>query len=321
MLERKSCPPRVSIIILNWNNAEDTLACLDSVAALDYPAARVIVVDNGSTDDSAARIRAAYPDVELIETGENLGYAGGNNVGIRHALAQGADYVCILNNDVIVDPGFLGPLVDALQAEADVGVVTPLAVERTEGSGRVWALGLAVNRRTAAVTRLHAGQDLDVWRGRLPFEVEVASGAAMVARREVLERAGLMDEEFFLYYEEVDWCLSLHGYGYRILAVPASVVWHKVSGTLGVASPQIDYYMLRNHLRLICRRWFGIHRSYLCGRVVVRNLVAAAAFTLKSHSGQRIPNRDARLLALRDAILGRWGKMGPDVAKVCYPNQ
>ena len=312
--------PKVANIILNWNNAEDTLACLGSVAAMDYPAGHTIVVDNGSTDDSVVCIRASFPDVQMIETGENLGYAGGNNVGIRYALAQEAHYICILNNDITVEPGFLEPLLDAMQSRPDVGIVTPLVAEKVD-RGCVWALGSAVNWRTAAVTRLHAGEAVDGWRQQAPFEVDIASGAAMLVRREVFECAGFMDEEFFLYYEEVDWCLHLRQAGYRILAVPASVVLHGASGTLGVTSPLIDYYMLRNHLRLIGRHWSGTRSGCLCGRVVLRNLLAVAAFTVKSHNGQRIPNRNARLLALRAALLGRWGKMGPDEAKVCNPNR
>ncbi|MGQ9841835.1 MAG: glycosyltransferase family 2 protein [Anaerolineae bacterium] len=315
--------PSVAIIILNWNNPDDTLACLDSVAAPDYPtdSLEVIVVDNGSTDDSVARIRAKFPAVTIIETGANLGYAGGNNAGIRHALAAGAEAVCILNNDVTVEPDFLAPLIAALHSQPDVGIVTPLVAERTGDGGRVWALGSAVNRRTAAVNRYCAGEPVDAWRGREPFAVEIASGAAMLIRREVFERVGLMDEDFFLYFEEVDWCLKVRQAGYRILAVPASLVWHNVSATLGTTSPVIDYYMLRNHLRLISRHWRGPRRIFLQARVVVRNLLTIAAYTAKPHGGQRIPNRDARLLALRDAALGRWGEMGPDVARICYPNQ
>lgn len=313
----------IAFIVLNWNNPPDTLACLRSVAALDYPAGRiqVIVVDNGSTDDSVARIRTAYPSVTIIETGANLGYAGGNNAGIRHALAHGADVIGLLNNDVTIEPDFLAPLLAALDSRPDIGVVTPLVAERSHDGGRVWALGSSVDRRTGAVSRNHAGQPVASWREQPSLDVDVASGAAMLVRREVFERAGLMDEDFFLYFEEVDWSLAVRRAGYRILAVPASVVWHKVSATLGTTSPVIDYYMLRNHLRLIGRHWSGVRRTYLWSKVVLRNLATIAAYTVKPHGGRRIPNRDARFLALRDAILRRWGEMGPDVAKVCYPNR
>lgn len=306
----------VAIVVLNWNNAQDTLACLTSLAALDYPRCKILVVDNGSTDDSVARIRDSFPQVTILETGENLGYAGGNNTGIRHALEHGADLVCILNNDVTVEPGFLAPLVSALKGRPDVGIVTPLVAEQACAS-RIWALGSAVNWRNAAVTRGHAGEPVASWFQHTPFEVDIASGTAMLVRAEVFQRCGLLDEEFYLYYEESDWCLRVRQAGYRVLAVPASLVRHKVSATLGTTSPVIDYYMLRNHLRFIGRHWRGPRRSCLLARVVSREIVRLAVFTMKPHDGKRIPHRDARLLALRDAGLRRWGAMGPDVARAC----
>ena len=306
---RKRCPmnPFVVIIVLNWRKPIETLACLESLSHITYPETQIVVVDNGSGDDSVAMIRTGFPQAEILETGTNLGYAGGNNVGVRYALAAGGDSICILNNDVVVEPAFLGPLLAALQAQPDVGIVTPLVAEQSD-SGYIWALGSAVNWRTAEISRLHIGEAVVAWRQREPFEVEIASGAAMLVKREVFERAGLMAEDFFLYYEEVDWCLKVRRAGYRILAVPASVVWHKVSATLGATSPIIDYYMLRNHLRLIGRHWRGIDRWRVLATTVMRNLITVAAYSVKSHHGKRIPSRDARLLALRDAALGRSGK-------------
>lgn len=314
--------PAVVIIILNWNNPDVTLECLRSVMALDYPAdcLQVVVVDNGSTDNSVTRLRGAYLDVTLMETGTNLGYAGGNNVGIRYGLERGAEWICILNNDVTVAPDFLTILISVLQEDQDAGVATPLVADMTNPQ-LVWALGSAVNRRTGAVHRLHTDEQVEEWRRQQPFVVDAASGAAMLVKRQVFEQVGLLDESFFLYYEETDWCLRVHQAGYRVLAVPASVVWHRVSATLGTASPVIDYYMLRNHLHLIARNWHGPQRWRILSRTVICNLVTIAAFTLKTQQGHRLPSRNARLMALRDAIRGHWGKMGPDVAEICNPNR
>ena len=308
----------VAIIVLAWNRRDVTLACLDSLAALDYPANRlqIIGVDNGSTDGTAHAIREQFPQVTVLENGENLGYAGGNNVGLRYALAQGADYICILNNDVTVAPDYLTPLLAAFQEHIDAGVVTPLVAEVSEPE-RVWALGAAVDWQTGTVRRLHAGEMAQMLQASDPFKVDVASGTAMLAKREIFEPVGLLDEAFYLYFEETDWCLRVGQAGYRILAVPSSVVWHKVSATLGQASPVIDYYMLRNQLRFIARHWSGTARLRMLGLTVLRNVLTIAAYTVKPHDGQRLPHRNARLLALRDAALGRWGKMGSDIAAVC----
>jgi GT2 family glycosyltransferase len=312
--------PQVVFVVLNWNNADDTLRCLESLAGLEYPTFRVLVVDNGSSDDSVERINRRYPGLLVLETHQNLGYAGGNNVGIRHALQNGADYICILNNDVVVSPDFLLPLLTVVQDHEGAGVATPLIAE-TGDRERVWALGLAVERKTGTVLRRHAGERVSDLHIDHPFDVDVASGAAMLVKRSVFESVGLLDEDFYLYFEEADWCLQIRQANFRILAVPASVVWHKVSATLGQTSPAIDYYMLRNQLRFIARCWTGPWRTYLLGRTVLRNLLTIAAYTVKSHDGQRLPHRNARLLALRDALLGHWNKMRPDVWAVCYPEK
>ncbi|MFZ1768918.1 MAG: glycosyltransferase family 2 protein, partial [Caldilinea sp.] len=129
-----------AIIILNWNGADETLACLRSLAAQDLSDWQVIVVDNGSADDSVARVRSAFPAATLLATGQNLGYAGGNNVGIHHALGQGAAHLCILNNDVLLAAGALQAMLDVLVRHPDAGVVTPLVAQQGK-SPLVWALG------------------------------------------------------------------------------------------------------------------------------------------------------------------------------------
>jgi GT2 family glycosyltransferase len=306
----------VMVIVLNWNNAPDTIACLASLANLDFPDYTVRVIDNGSEDDSVDVIRQCYPHVGILETHANLGYAGGNNVGVRYALAQGVRYVCILNNDVTVAPSFLTPLIDALEAYPDAGVATPL-VAQMDAPEKVWALGQTVDWTTGEITRNKAGSRVSAIGTGPSQEVDIAAGTAMLIRRDVFERAGLMDEAFYLYYEEADWCLRVRSTGFGILAVPSSVVCHKVSAALGPTSPVIDYYMQRNHLRFITRNWLGIARLRLLGSVVLRSLLTLAAYTANSHGGQRLRHRNARLLALRDAFAGRYGQMGPDVASAC----
>jgi len=312
---------KTAIIVLNWNNPSDTLHCLDSLGSVSNDASSIFVVDNGSTDDSVTRISAAYPHVNLIQTGTNLGYAGGNNVGIKSALDQGAEFVLILNNDVIVEPSFLAPMLAIFDAQPGVGIVTPLVAERTKDGNLVWALGAGVDHCSADVTRLHAGDPVASWRGNVPFEVGIASGAAMLVRREVFEQTRMFDEGYFLYYEEVDWCLAVRRAGFRVVAAPAAVVWHKISASLDRQSPVIDYYMTRNHLRLINRHWRGWRRRYLLSRSAGRQLLAIAAFTMKPQGGARTPHRNARLLALRDALTGQYGKMGDNVASVCCPGR
>lgn len=298
----------ISVVVLNWNNAPDTLACLESLSQVTYPHVEIVVVDNGSDDGSATAIRQRFPSSLVLETGANLGYAGGNNVGIRHALGRRTDLICVLNNDVLAAPDFLEPLVQASVGSPGSAVCTPMICEVAQPD-RIWTLGATVDRRTGSPIRLHAGEASTEWAHAAPYEVDFAPGTAMLVPRQVFEAVGLMDEEFFLYFEEMDWGLKARRAGCRILAVPSAVIWHKVSATLGQTSPVVDYYMLRNHLRFVARHWFGLARWRLTGRIVARNLATIAAYTVRSHGGQRLPNRDARLRALRDAALGQWGKM------------
>jgi len=244
---------RIEIIVLNWNNAQDTLACLESLERLTYPNHEIIVVDNGSTDESVPRIRAAYPGVQLLETGANLGYAGGNNVGIRYALQQGADYVCILNNDVLVAPGLLEPLVAVAAGAGDRCAVTSPAVCEMGHPEVIWSLGAGIVWRNGTVVRLHSGEKYETWLTKPSFEVDYVPGSAMLVPREAWEAVGLIDEAYFLYYEEADWCVQARLAGFKILAVPNAVIWHEVEAQGNRTSPEVTYYMTRNALRFLHR--------------------------------------------------------------------
>lgn len=307
----------VAVIVLNWRNARDTVRCLESLVGIQQGICQIIVVDNGSEDDSVWTIRNAFPTLTTVELQTNLGYAGGNNAGIKLAIERGAEYVCLLNNDVTVTHGFLNPLLSVLDANPNVGIVTPLIANEGGGDPPIWALGANLNFRNGTVTRLHTGEPVSALVSVAPLLVDVAPGAAMLVRSKVYEDAGFMDERYFLYYEEIDWCFRLRSHGIRIMAVPGSIVYHKVSATLGGNSPVIDYYMTRNQLHLIRRHWSGAAQGSLWWRTVLRQLIVATAFTVKSQRGLRIPNRNARLFALRDALLDRWGPMGDDVKAAC----
>jgi len=307
--------PSVTAIVLNWNNAPDTIACLASLAQQDYPH-RVLVVDNGSTDDSVARIAGAYPAVEILQTGANLGYAGGNNAGIRKALEDGAEYVLVLNNDTVAERSMLSALVAAMESDASVGIASPKILYYDDPE-RVWCAGASIDWRTGATRRLGADQQDDPAQDRGPVDVDFVSGCAMLVRREAIESVGVLDEDYFLYYEETDWCVRLASRGWRMVYEPTARMYHKVSATLGLGSPITDYYMNRNVLRFLARNGHGAGRYAAMVRAGSTNLATVAAYTEKLQGGKRAAYRDARLYALRDALLGRWGKMGPDVVAAC----
>jgi GT2 family glycosyltransferase len=233
--------PKVITVTVNWNRRDDTLACLGTLAALSYPNVQVIVVDNGSTDGSAAAIGEQFPRVEQIINPTNLGFAGGFNAGLRRALALGADYVFILNNDTLAPAGLLEPLVQAAGAP-EVGVTAPVIVYAADPA-RVWSAGAGRSALTLELTGNHGRRArLDTITAR-----EFVSGCAMLIKRSVLEQVGVLDERFFMYYEDSDYCLRVRRAGFRLLVVPAACLAHKVSlSSNGSDSPAERYWMGRS---------------------------------------------------------------------------
>ncbi len=237
----------VAAVVLSWNRREDTLACLRSLAAAD-PAPHVIVVDNASSDGTAEAVRSEFPELRLIENPSNLGFAEGNDVGIRHALAHGADHVLVLNNDTEVDPGFLTPLLEEAARREDAGALSPKILFAEPGD-LIWFAGAEYEPRSGYNGRHRGYRERDDGRFDAVSETGRVCGAAMLVPREVLEKVGVFDPELFAYSEDTDWSLRAREAGYRHYVVPASKVWHKVSAASGgESSPTALYYDVRNAL-------------------------------------------------------------------------
>jgi GT2 family glycosyltransferase len=294
--------PLVAVVILNWRKPAETLACLRSLEQCTYPSIEVIVVDNGSGDDSVALIRQDYPNLQILKTGANLGYAGGNNVGIRHALEHGAEAVLVLNNDIVVAPDFLEPLVDAANRPAGPAIVTAAVCEMAR-QGVVWAMGADINWRDGSPVRLHCGEPYASWRGASPHQVGYAAGSAMLAPRRVWEVAGLIDEAYFLYYEDADWCMQARRAGFDVLGVPGSVVWHDVEAEQGRRSPAVTYYMTRNALRFLERNLPAGQQ----GAPLLRAVLQAHWHVLGDLKNGQGARARARLQGVRDYALRRFG--------------
>jgi GT2 family glycosyltransferase len=246
---RRSKPPtaRIAIIVLNWNGKDDTLECLDSLTKLRYSDFEVIVVDNGSHDNSVAAIRECFPRVVVLETGANLGYAEGNNVGIRAAMDRGAEFVLLLNNDTIVDPDLLSQLASAAETRSDAGVFGA-KIYFYSPRDRVWYAGARWNHKLLCFDIV---EDESTYGDALSTnpDTDYACGCALFVRREVLEKVGLLDARFFLTYEETDFCYRARAHGFSVAYVPRAVVWHKISASFGGnESPLVKYFMSRNYL-------------------------------------------------------------------------
>lgn len=297
--------PRVAVIVLNWNGRDDTLTCLASLSAVGHRPLDVILVDNGSTDGSAEAVRVSFPDVTVLEIGQNLGFAEGNNVGLRHALAHGADYALLLNNDTEVAPDFISLLVDAVEAMPEAGVSGP-TIYYFDRPTTIWSAGGAIDWRRGDGQMIGL-DEVDEGQYEAVRQVDFVTGCALLARREVIEKAGMLDPRFFMYYEETEWCVRVARAGYKILHVPQAHVWHKIAPAQQAASPRIHYYMTRNRLLFLRSTRAGV-------RAWLHTLLAEYLRTLVSWTvlprwrGQRAQRRPMAQ-AIVDFYRGRFGQM------------
>jgi GT2 family glycosyltransferase len=221
----------------------------------------------------------------------------------------------LLNNDTIVDRAMLAHLVEVIEQRPEIGIVGPKMLYY-DPPDVIWCAGNELGRRPWISRRLQAGET-DSPGDLAPREVDFITACGILLRRKVVEQIGLLDPRFFIYYEETDWCLRAHRAGWRIFYVPTARLWHRVSAAMGATSPATDYYMNRNVYLFVAKNRSKVQSLLLLPATFVRQLLAIGAYTVKSHNGSRLANRDARLLAVRDAFTGRWGKMRPDVAVVC----
>jgi GT2 family glycosyltransferase len=250
--------PSVAVIVLNWNGTDDTIECLRSLMRVDYSRCEIVVVDNGSRESPRDRIAAEFPSVTYLQTARNLGYAGGNNVGIRHALARGHDYVFVLNNDTTVEPDFLTQAVAVAESDPSIGVVG-VKILAWDRPGRVWvAYGRVTYRQSLIRLVGYYGRDDGTYDEQC--DVEWIPGTAMLFPRRALERVGLFDETFFAYHEDVDWCTLAREQGLRVVFTPRARIRHKghrSSGGKGYVTPR-QYLAGRNMVLFVRKhaRWY-----------------------------------------------------------------
>ena len=221
--------PKVSVITVNWNNLKDTAECLESLRKVTYPNFEAVVVDNGSDGDDAAQLRQRFGDfARLIVNDRNSGFAGGCNLGIKEALARGADYVALLNNDTVVAPDFLEAVVRVAQADKKAGVLGG-KIYCHELPDLIWFAGGVINYRTGR-TPIRGSGEADNGKYDEIVGVDWISGCFMFISGDVLRSVGLLDDRFFFGWEDADFCVRAARKGYKVLFVPGSKIWHKGFG-------------------------------------------------------------------------------------------
>ena len=218
--------PRVTAIVLNWCAESDTAACLESLAASRYDALTVLLVDNGSPDGSGDRLHARFPRVPYLQTGANLGYAGGNNRGIEWAMERGAEYLLVINDDAVVDPDCVARLVSAAE-ETGAAVAVPRIAYFDEPT-RIWYAGGMLSPMRALGTHLRQDERIGS-RPETRARVTFACGCCFLARAGVIAKVGAFDESFFAYVEDVELSVRLVKAGYEIVYEPRATVLHRIA--------------------------------------------------------------------------------------------
>jgi GT2 family glycosyltransferase len=241
---------RVFTLVLNYRHTDDTLRCVASVRRSTFRDQRLIVIDNDATQETTAALEAGLPATTILAVRENLGYAGGNNVGIRRALERDADFVWLLNPDVIVEPDTLERLMATAQARPDAGIVGSRGLYHRRRPPPRWFNGGVIDwARGGATSHRDDGLADAVVPAEGPFSVDYATGAAMLVRREVFEDVGLLPESWFLYFEETEFNVLARRAGWEVLLEPRSRVSHDKRSTGRLPAPYYVYYFVRNRLR------------------------------------------------------------------------
>lgn len=252
---------KVAIVILNWNGKENTLDCLKSIENIDKEGIdlEIIVVDNASTDDSVSSFKKSFLNIKIIKNPENFGFAKGNNIGIKKALEDKADFVMLLNNDTILEKKCLQKLLEAVKNYPQYSIFAPKIYfeknfefhksryKNSEKGKVIWYAGGIMDWDN--LYGRHLGVDkVDTGQFDKEEETEFATGAAMFVKKEVFEKIGLLDKKYFLYYEDTDFCVRAKKAGFKILFTPKAVLWHKNAGSSASGSSLQDYYITRNRL-------------------------------------------------------------------------
>lgn len=262
---------KISFVTVNYNGLNDTCDLIDSIPS--DTSIEVIVVDNASSQDEASLIKKKYPWVHVLRSDKNYGFAGGNNIGIRAAKGK---YIFLINNDTIFKDFNIEALIKLLESSPSIGVVCP-KIRFTWDNSPIQFAGYTPLSKITIRNRSIGFGEADNGQYNTPHPTPYAHGAAMLIKREVIHKVGLMPECYFLYYEEIDWSMMITRRGYEIWYEPACSIFHKESQATGQNSPLRTYYITRNRLLLVKRNWKGLDKFisylYLIGIVGTRDLL------------------------------------------------
>lgn len=269
--------PLVSVVTVNYRQPRLTCEMLESIRKFPYPRLEVIVVDNGATDDQKANFEKAYPGAEVIVSQKNLGFAGGNNLGLRQATG---DYLLLVNNDTEWTEGFVENLVKRFQSPG-IGIVSPKIRYFDQPNVIQYAGFTKVHPLTGRNSTI-GKNEVDTGQWDEARETAYAHGAAMMLSRKAIEKAGYMREDYFLYYEELDWCTRIRNAGFTIWYEPKSLIYHKESASTGRNSPLKTFYLTRNRFWFMKRHHSTINYLGFCTYfLIIATPIQSVKFILK----------------------------------------
>jgi GT2 family glycosyltransferase len=242
--------PKVAVVIVNYNRVQDTIECLNSLKECAYTNLKIILVDNGSTDDSENIIRKVHADITIIQAGRNLGFCAGNNLGIQYALSlpDCPTFILLLNNDTLVESAFLSPLVEAMEQDFQAGAAGGTICYYPEKE-KIWYAGGKFNFWRASSFSDHEGEEYSKIIEFGEQQTTFITGCMILIRSEVLSKVGLLDEKYFMYFEDAEYSLRLIKHGFHLLYVPQSRIYHKIENR--ATQPLSLYFSVRNRLLFI----------------------------------------------------------------------
>lgn len=257
--------PSVAIVIVNWNSFAVTAQCLESLRLVTYHNFKTLVVDNGSNDGSGDRLFEAYPEITLIKNEQNLGFTGGNNKGIQYGLENGYDFIMLLNNDTIVTPAFLDTLMASIHGIPDIAAIQPKIMFNYDRN-IIWNAGGVFNK-FLTLTKTRGERVTDTGQFDHLKSTDWITGCCFLIRSDVVNKIGLLDDKFFIYYEDTDWSLKIRNLGLKMGFEPKAVIFHEAGMSdanrdkhgEGNVSPFSHYQGVRNHLFMVRRYAHGVN--------------------------------------------------------------
>lgn len=294
--------PKVYISILNWNGISDTVPCIESILKSDYDNYHIIVVDNASSDNSVSVIREKFPTITLLENTTNAGFTGGNNIAIKHALENGADYIWLLNNDTEIDSSTISGIIRLAERDSSIGMVSPV-ISYYEDKSRIQFCGASIDPSTMAMTFF---TDTYLEKNEIIASDIFLWGTALLIKADLLQRIGGLDDSLFMYWEDTEFSLRVIKAGYLGAICCTERVYHKTPiHDFGKRGQHYYYYMIRNAI-LVAKRCLSSHER----RVFTKRKVSNFVFTIADlvSSGQR-ECAHSSLMGIMHGLSGRTGKM------------